>query len=87
MFLITMTQSMYMGTEVYQMSFPACRVLPCLEKLVFAEATDMAEVPPTLPLVAAGLRIDFTDWVVEFCTVPLLMLDTLLAASDVIFFF
>lgn len=43
------------------MSLPAWRVFPCLEKLVFAEATDMAVDPPTLPLVAAGLRIDFTD--------------------------
>ena len=62
--MTTLTQYMYVygnGREGDQMSLPAWRVFPCLEKLVFAEATDMAVDPPTLPLVAAGLRIDFTD--------------------------
>ena len=71
--------------EIQRSLLQAAKLLPCFDKLVFADATDMA--PPTLPLVAAaGLRTDLKDWVVSLITEPLVTLEIELAESDMFFF-
>lgn len=72
-----------------QRSLLQARLLPCFEKLVLADATDIG--PAVLPLdavaVTAGLRRDLTDCVLLSATmVPLLKLAILLAPSETFFF-